>query len=260
MPLVCACAASTLLAPAAQASTPDWRTYVHGPTTSNVQPVGATALSGHVRHASGLAGRGTKATTLTVTPGGAPATVLLDYGKEVLGRPYLDIKPSGTATTPAVQLTFSETRQYLFSPGSSTLATAAAAAGTTITVAGASTFAVGDTVRIGSLANRIVAVSGTTLTLAHPLGSTASQGTAVTSTPGRLTGDGVGTGGYPRQQAITPAAQSHVSGTFEGGLRYETITLSTPGTVVLRAAGIDFQAYGAIRASIRATSNPAPTR
>ncbi|MCO5995660.1 alpha-L-rhamnosidase C-terminal domain-containing protein [Actinoallomurus rhizosphaericola] len=161
----------------AQVKPVDRRGYVQGPDASNVRPVAVTVLSGDVTHASGLAGRGTKATTLTMAPGGAPATVLLDYGKEMVGTPYIDAAPSGTA--PPLQLAFSETRKYL------------------------------------------------------------------SDAQGRLTGDGVGTGGYERRQSITPTAQSRVRGTFEGGFRYETITLSTPGTVTLRAAGVDFEAYRA---------------
>ncbi|MDL4817286.1 alpha-L-rhamnosidase C-terminal domain-containing protein [Actinomadura opuntiae] len=175
--VVCAAAGSALPVSAADASPPDWRRYVQGPATGNVRPVTAAVLSGNVTHAPGLTGRGAEPTTLTVTPGGPPATVLLDYGKEMVGTPYIDVVSAAAA--PPLQLAFSETRKYLF------------------------------------------------------------------DADGRPTGDGVGTGGYERQQSITPTAHSRVSGTFEGGFRYETITLSTPGTVVLRAAGIAFEAYRA---------------
>jgi hypothetical protein len=233
--------------PAAHAAArADWRSYVEAPNSSDVRPVAATVLSGNVRDPQGLAGPAGGLTTLTVAPGGAPATVLLDYGQEIVGTPFVDVKSyRSPGTPPALQLTFSETRKYLFSPGSSTLAADAAATATAITVAGQSTFAVGDTITIGAQTNKIAAISGTTLALAHELGLGEPSGTAVTSTPGALTGDSVGLGGYSRPQSISLTARSRLSGTFEGGLRYETITLATPGTVVLGRAGILFEAYRA---------------
>ena len=83
---------------------------------------------------------------------------------------------SPTAHFPAVSLAFTEAKTYLRTPGSSTLAAAAAAGATAITVQpGTSrsplTFAAGDTVTVGSPAetDHIVSVSGTTLTLKTPL-------------------------------------------------------------------------------------------
>lgn len=187
----CAAVMSTVLATAsgAQAATPTgWRGYVEGPRTASVRPVAATVLSGHVHNPRGLVGKGV--TILTVRPGDAPATVLLDFGKDVEGLPFINVKSyTNNGASPSLQLTFSETRKYLFSPGSSTLATAVAAGARTVTVEDASTFAVGDRVKIGTVTDRIVAVSGTTLTLAHPLPAAVAAGASVTSTPGALTAD-----------------------------------------------------------------------
>ena len=52
-----------------------------------------------------------------MAPGGDPATVLLDYGVEVEGTPYLDVE-SYSGATPVVSLAFSESRTYLRTPGS----------------------------------------------------------------------------------------------------------------------------------------------
>lgn len=230
--------------PAAHASAAhNWRGYVMAPASQNVEPARASVLSGDVRNPHGVIGSN-GVTTMTVAPGGAPATLLIDYGKEVVGTPYIDVKAYKGAAT-ALQLTFSETREHLFTPGSSTLASDAPKGSRTIIVADASTFAAGDTVQIGSLTNRLVAVSSTTLTLAHKLHAAVPAGTAVTSTPGALTGDGVGAGGYSRPQSIALTAKPRLDGTFEGGFRFETITLSTPGTVVLDKAGLHFEAYRA---------------
>jgi hypothetical protein len=227
---------------AGTASPVDWRSYVQAPRSERVRPVAATVLSGQVTNPRGLTAPDAGRTTLMVTRGGTPATVLLDYGREVVGTPYLD---PGRATGAALRLTFSETRRHLYTPGSSTLTADAAAGATAVTVADAATFAVGDRVTIGDRADTITAIAGSTLRLAHRLGVPATAGTAVTSEPGALTGDVVGVAGYSRPQSIPLTGRARLSGSFEGGLRYETITLSTPGTVVLHGAGIDFAAYRA---------------
>ena len=242
-------AAACMAAPAAPAEAhsvapADWRGYVEAPKSRHVPAVEVTVLSGNVQNPQGIAGAGRGLTTLTVVPGGPPATVLLDYGKEVLGTPFIAVKSyASPAAGLALQLNFSERRQDLYSPGSSTLAAPAAAGSRTITVAAPSTFAIGDKLIIGGQTNAIIAIDGTTLSLAHRLTSIEPEGTAVTSTPGALTGDGVGLGGYSRPQSIAVTTRSQSSGTFEGGLRFETVTLSTPGTVTLSGAGIDFGAY-----------------
>ena len=131
-----------------------------------------------------------------MTSGGEPATVLLDYGVEVEGTPYLNVESIQRCDGPAVSLAFTEAKTYLRTPGSSTLATAAAAGATAVTVQpGTSrsplTFAAGDTVTVGSPTetDTIVSVSGATLTLKAPLADAHPAGATVTSTPGAITGD-----------------------------------------------------------------------
>ena len=123
--------AAGLAAPQAHAQPRDdggWQSYLEQPANANVKATSATVLSGNVANARGLTARGHGNTTLTVAAGGAPATVLLDYGVEVEGSPYVSVVsyPSGS-TAPAVSLAFSESKTYLRTPGASTLATAAAA-------------------------------------------------------------------------------------------------------------------------------------
>ena len=102
-----------------------WQSYLQQPATSNVRAVSASVLSGSVTNARGLTSAGHGDTTLTVTAANDPATVLLDYGVEVEGTPYLDIA-SYNGTSPAVSLAFTEAKTYLRTPGSSTLVAAAA--------------------------------------------------------------------------------------------------------------------------------------
>ena len=184
-------------------------------------------------------------TTLTVTSGNDPATILLDYGEEVEGSPYINVKSySTTGTSPAVSLAFTEAKGYLRTPGSSTLAAAATAGATTMAVQPGSarsplTFAAGDTVTVGSPTetDTIVSVSGATLTLKTPLTQDHPLGPAVTSTPGAITGDSAF---QPRSVSLTVNAQSLLTSGFMGGFRFEAITLTTPGTLVLKGAGVQF--------------------
>ncbi len=184
-------------------------------------------------------------TTLTVTSSDHPAAILLDYGEEVEGSPYINVKSYNTAgASPAVSLAFTEAKGYLRTPGSSTLAAAATAGATTITVQPGSprsplTFAAGDTVTVGSPSetDTIVSLSGVTLTLKTPLTQGHAAGATVTSTPGAITGDSAF---QPRSVSLTVNAQSLLTSSFMGGFRFEAITLTTPGTLVLKGAGVQF--------------------
>jgi hypothetical protein len=220
-----------------------WQSYLEQPDSGNVQAVSATVLSGNVSNARGLTADGHGDTTLTVPAGGAPATVLLDYGVDVEGSPYLNVG-SYSGTGLAASLAFTEAKGYLRTPGSSTLAAAAAAGATTVTVAPGTrrsplTFAAGDTVTVGSPAetDTIASVSGATLTLETPLAAAHPAGATVTSTPGAITGDSAF---QARSVPLPITATSTLTSGFMGGLRFEAVTLSTPGTVVLTGAGVRF--------------------
>jgi hypothetical protein len=99
-----------------------WRSYLEQPSGSIVRPVSATVLSGSVANARGLTAHGAGPTTLTVTSSDHPAVILLDYGEEVEGSPYVDVRSyRTTGASPTVSLAFSEARGYLRTPGSSTI-------------------------------------------------------------------------------------------------------------------------------------------
>jgi hypothetical protein len=148
-----------------------WQSYLEQPATSNVKAVSATVLSGSVSNARGLTSAGHGDATLTVTSASDPATVLLDYGVEVEGTPYLDIR-SYSGTSPVASLAFTEAKTYLRAPGS-----------------------------------------------------------------GAITGDSAF---QPRAVSLTVSADGTLSSGFMGGFRFEAITLTTPGSVVLRGAGLRF--------------------
>ena len=235
-----------LTAPANAAAPPGgWHSYLEQPTSSDVRPVSATVLSGNVSNARGLTSHAGGVTTLTVTSSNDPATILLDYGEDVEGSPYIDVKSyNTTSASPTVSLAFTEAKGYLRTPGSSTLAAAATAGATTLGVQPGSarsplTFAAGDKVTVGSPAetDSIVSVSGATLTLKTPLTQDHPAGAAVTSTPGAITGDSAF---QPRSVSLTVNAKSLLTSGFMGGFRFEAITLTTPGTLVLKGAGVQF--------------------
>ena len=238
--------AGGLAAPAAHAQPRDdggWQSYLEQPANANVKATSATVLSGNVTNARALTARGHGNTTLTVTAGGPAATVLLDYGVEVEGSPYISVV-SYPAGTPAVSLAFSESKAYMRTPGTSTLTAAAAIGATSVTVQpGTSrrplTFAADDTVTIGSPAetDTITSVSGATLTLKAPLADAHPAGAAVTSTPGAVTGDSAF---QARSVSLPVTSASTLASGFMGGLRFEAITLSNPGTIVLSGAGVQF--------------------
>jgi hypothetical protein len=222
-----------------------WRSYLEQPRSSTVRPVSATVLSGSVANPRGLTSHGAGPTTLTVTSSDHPAVILLDYGEEVEGSPYVDVRSyRSTDTSAAVSLAFTEAKGYLRTPGSSTLGAAATAGATTLAVQPGSarsplTFAAGDTVTVGSPAetDRIASVSGATLTLGRPLSHDHPVGATVISTPGAITGDSAF---QPRSVSLTVTAGSMLTSGFMGGFRFEAITLTTPGTLVLSGAGLQF--------------------
>ncbi len=148
-----------------------WQSYLEQPATSNVRAESATVLSGNVTNARGLTSAGHGDVTLTVTATSDPATVLLDYGVEVEGTPYLDIA-SYSGASPAVSLAFTEAKRYLRTPGS-----------------------------------------------------------------GAITGDSAF---QPRAVSLSISADGMLSSGFMGGFRFEAVTLTTPGTVVLHGAGLHF--------------------
>ena len=230
----------------ATAAARPWQSYVLGPSTDAVKPVRAEGR-GQVGHPESLVhGRG-RPTTLTTVARGTPASVLIDFGKDIAGTPYLDVaRVSGPAT---LNLVTGEARQFLRRPAATTTTAEAAAGARQVTVASTANLEVGNTVTFGGAQPRRITgfdVTATTIDLDRPLGQAVAAGTAVATTPGAPASDEArglaGVGGPDTLQATAPG---RVTGGFHGGFRFILLTLTTPGTVTLSGLAVDFQAYRA---------------
>ena len=66
-----------------------------------MRPVSVVRTHGSVTNAAALTGQGSGSTVLTATEG-TPAVVVLDFGKEVGGNPYVTVSSASTAVTVGV--------------------------------------------------------------------------------------------------------------------------------------------------------------
>ena len=107
---------------------------------------------------------------------------------------------------------------------------------------------------------------GTGITISAPLSAAQAAGTTVRGTPGTLTGDangfnGVGVAAQPRRELDVLRARARSAtrpNAIQGGERFQSITLTTPGTIQLSAVGIHVRYPNARRGGLRrATSSPA---
>src|SRR6185295_15351483 len=100
------------------------------------------------------------------------------------------VTPYGTGTSVTLRSAYSETRQFLYTAGNTTLTLPAAVGDTNLKVAGVNNFVVGDTLRIGSQTATITAVGtqarSTTLFAAAAAGATNVK---VAATTGLAVGD-----------------------------------------------------------------------
>ncbi|GAA3349320.1 alpha-L-rhamnosidase C-terminal domain-containing protein [Amorphoplanes nipponensis] len=234
-------------APAAAGASParSWPSYVLGPRSAQVEPVRAEAR-GAVSRPEALVRPHGRPATLTTTAGRTPASVLLDFGRDVAGTPYLDVV--GVSGPVTLQLVTGEARQYLRRPAATTLTAAADPGARQITVASAASLEVGNTITVGAQTRTITAfdTAAATISLDRPLEQGAPAGTAVTTSPGAPASDeapGLAGVGGPDNLPVT--GPGPVTGGFHGGFRFVLLTLTTPGTVALSAARVDFQAYRA---------------
>ncbi|HEY0991078.1 MAG TPA: hypothetical protein VGD80_28695, partial [Kofleriaceae bacterium] len=91
---------------------PNWQSLVLGPSSDDVRPVRVVRTVGSVSNAGVLVGQGTGTTSLTVPQGGSPAAIVLDFGKEVGGTPYIVVS-SSTASSATVRISTSEALPFL---------------------------------------------------------------------------------------------------------------------------------------------------
>ncbi len=152
---------------------PNWQSLVPAPSSGNVRPVGVVRTHGSVTNPGALTGQSGGSTVLTVPSGGSPAIVVVDFGKEVGGNPYVAVS-AASATSATLGVATSEALPFL---------TRAAT---------------------GLYRN--------------------DNGSAISFS---VTGPRTYTGG------------------LRGGFRFAAIQLSSPGTLTLTAAGVNFAAYRA---------------
>jgi len=91
---------------------PNWQSLVLGPSSDDVRPVRVVRTVGSVSNAGVLIGQGTGTAALTVPQGGSPAAVVLDFGKEVGGTPFIVVS-SSTAASATVRISTSEALSFL---------------------------------------------------------------------------------------------------------------------------------------------------
>ena len=170
-----------------------WKSYVVGDRCAGCDAGAVSSTSGAVTNAQGLVDPSAGPATLTYTAGQPAPTVVLDYGREVGGLPFFNVgavTPSGTATAVSLRAAYSETRQYLWTNGSTTLSLAAAAGDTSVKVGSVSNFVVGDTLKVDNESATIAAVGtqsrSTTLFSAAAAGATNVK---VAATTGIAVGD-----------------------------------------------------------------------
>ncbi len=233
--------------PAAATATPvrSWQSYVLGPhadqvTAKRAEARGAVINAGSLVHPHG------RPTTLTTVAGQTPASVVLDFGRDIAGTPYLDI--AEVSATSTLNLVTGEAREFLRRPAATTLAAPATAGARQVTVASAAGLEVGNTITLGGQTRTIVGFDATTrvVDLDRALDADVPAATAVSTAPGAPASDEsrglAGVGGPDNLQVTTPG---RVAAGFHGGFRFILLTLTTPGTVQLSGLGVDFQAYRA---------------
>jgi hypothetical protein len=237
---------------AAAAHRPAWQSYVLGPSSDQVAPVKVESRGEVSNTATLVRGRG-KATTLTTVAGATPASVLLDFGRDIAGTPFLAL--TAVTGTPTLTLVTAEARQYIRRPASTTVADAAPTGATQVKLVSTANLEVGNTISFGTgtaVQNRtITAFDPTTtfVTVTPALSADVAAGTAVATSPGAPSSDeSRGLAGVGGPDTLLPTAAGRISGGFHGGFRFVLLTLSTPGSVSLASLGVDFQA---VRAAAR---------
>ena len=235
----------------AAAGRPDWQRYVLGPSSPTVTPVAADSR-GDVTNVSTLVNGKDQPAVLTTVAGQTPASVVLDFGKDVVGVPFVDIAATDAAATPTLTLVTGEARQYLRRQAATTIAASAAAGATTVTVASAANLEVGNTVTFGTGADAVTATivaydtAARSITFTPALLHDLAIGTTISTSPGAPASDeSRGLAGVGGIDTLQPAQTGRVPGTFHGGFRFILLTLTTPGSVSIAAVGVDFQGFRA---------------
>src|SRR5947207_3049994 len=157
---------------------PDWQRLVPGPSSDDVRPVAVVRTHGAVTNPNALTGQGSGSTVLAVAPGGPSAIVVLDFGKEVGGTPYVNVSgstPTAPGTSTTLRVSTSEALTFLNTNKTTTLARAANAGDTNVSVGTVAPFYAGSPITVdtgaGSETRTVTAVgtgAATNTTLVVP--------------------------------------------------------------------------------------------
>jgi hypothetical protein len=90
---------------------PNWQSLVPAPSGDDVRPVSVVRTQGSVTNAAALV-QGSGTTVMTVPAGGQLAAIVLDFGKEVGGTPYITVSAS-TPSSNTVRVSTSEALRFL---------------------------------------------------------------------------------------------------------------------------------------------------
>ncbi|SNT06422.1 alpha-L-rhamnosidase-related protein [Actinacidiphila glaucinigra] len=242
-------------AEAAPPQNPDWQSYVLGPATAQVLPADVETRGSVTNPNTLVTGQGS-ATTLTTAAGGAPASVLLDFGKNVAGTPYIDV--TARTGSPTLSLATAEARQYIRTPASTTVSAAASSGATQVTVASTANLEVGNTITFGTgttaQARTITAFDTSTrrVTVTPALTRSLTTQTRAVGAPGAPSSDeSRGLAGVGGIDTLRPTGTGRTSGSYHGGFRFVLLTLTSPGSVSLSAAGVTFQGVRATAADYK---------
>ena len=252
---------------AASATAESWEKYVLGPDSPQVYPVAVTETRGDVNRAAALVERN-GGVTLTTRPRETPASVLVDFGKEMSGPLFFNLVRTATyedgGALPTLQVATGEARSFIRRPLATTITADTPTGATVIPVASTNGVEVNSDIVLGTGAtaqqNKVVSFAPTagtgngagTITLEDPLTAPVNRSaTGVPATPVTSAADGPASDENPGQALVggndllTPTGPGRVDTGVHPGFRFALLTLTTPGTMTIRDLGVDFQAYRA---------------
>ena len=188
---------------------PAWRGYVLGDGAVDAKPVRIASTSGAVTNAQGLVDPSSGPARISWDGTGFAPLILLDYGREVGGLPFLNVgtvTPAAGATSVTLRAGYSETREFMWTYGNTTLSVPAAAGDINIKVGSVGNFVVGGTLRVDDETATIAAIGtqSRTTTLFAPA-SAGDTNVKVASTTGVAAGDimRIDTGGTTESVTVT---------------------------------------------------------
>jgi hypothetical protein len=197
---------------------PDWQGLVPGPSSDDVKPVGVVRTHGAVTNPNALTGQGGGSTVLTVEPGGPAAIVVLDFGKEVGGTPYVNVSgstPTAPGSSNTLRVSTSEALAFLNTNKTTTLARAANAGDANVRVGTVAPFYVGSPITVdtgtGAETRTVTAVG---------IGAATNTTLILPSAPGDTTVNVASVAGYTVGSPLT----------IDTGAGAETSTISAVGT------------------------------